>query len=833
MKKFLKIAGGVILFILLVLIITPMFFKGKIESMVKEEVNKQVLAKVDWDSFSLSLIKKFPNLSVGMSKLSVVGVDKFENDTLLYLNEFMLSADLVSAISGKISVEHILLDKPMIHAKVLADSTANWNITKEVEEIEEVEDTTSSESSDFGISLKSFEIKDALIKYSDETSDLYAGIHDFNLNLSGDLSASTTQLKLESSIEEVNVSMEKVKYLNKVKVSLVAGILADMTNMLFTFEDNNLMVNDLNLGFDGSVGMLDEGYELDVKLAAKETTFKSLLALVPQEFLSDLEGVETKGTLALEATAKGVYKDADNLPAFSTILKVNDGQIKYPDLPKSINAINIDVSVNNPGGSADNTTTKIETFHFELGDNPFDASLLLETPISNAQFKGGMVGVIDLGSLKDAIPLDSFDIKGIIDADVSLDGNMEMIEKEDYESVQVNGNLKLDDFEYVTSELPKVSISEALMTFTPKKIALSKFACQVGRSDFDLAGEIQNYLPYVFKEETIKGSLKHKSRLLDVNEFLVDTEEDEQSTEVEDTTSLELFEVPKNIDFVFVSSLDKIKYDKLVIDNTKGKITVRNGRVVLNGISMDLLDGEMNMAGEYNTQNAKKPFVDFIFDAGNIDINKTAHSFSVIDSLMPIAKNSKGKISADFKYNSLLDNEMSPIIESITGGGNIKSKAIEVSNSKVLNNMADLLKKDKYRKLKAEDLDINFIMKDGKIIVEPFTAKVFGSEIKVSGEQGFDQSLNYVVKTPVSRKDIAGAISFIGGSFSESGDDVMVDVIIKGTANDPKLSLDLTEAKKQVGKEVQKEAEKAVKDILKDKNVKNAIEGFFGKKKKK
>ena len=829
MKKFLKITGGIIFFILLLLIITPMLFKGKIENAVKEEINNQVVAKVDWDKFSVSLVKDFPNLSIGMQGLSIVGVDKFQKDTLLSLNQFLLSADLMSAIKGNVSIERILLDKPVIHAKVLADSTANWDITKESEELE-IEDAETDGASDFTINLQSFEINEALITYVDETMDLDTEIRNFNLNLSGDLSAATSNLTLQSSIDEVNVMMEKTKYLNKVKVNLVASILADMTNMIFTFNENDLLVNDLNLGFDGSVGMLEEGYDLDVKLAAKETTFKSLLALVPKEFLTDLEGVNAQGALVLNASAKGVYKDADNLPAFSAILKVDKGQIKYPDLPKSINNININVAVDNVGGSPDNTITNIETFHFELGNNPFDASLLLKTPISNAQFKGNMVGVLDLGSLKDAIPLDSFDIKGIVDANVTLDGDMEMIEKEDYESIEVNGKLKLDNFVYESVELPKVTISEALMSFTPKEITLNKFNSRIGKSDFELTGKIERYLPYVFKDETIKGSLKHKSNVLDVNEFLVGVEEVE-SSEAEDTTALELIEVPKNIDFVFASNFGKIIYDKLEIDNTRGKITIRDGRVVLNGISMKLLDGGMKMAGEYNTQNVNKPFVDFIFDAKNIDITKTANSFSVIDSLMPLAKSSKGKINADFKYNSLLGGDMMPIIASITGGGNLKSKSIEVSNSKVLNNMANLLKKDKYRKLKAEDLDINFIMKDGKIIVEPFTAKVFGSQITVSGEQGFDQSLNYVVKTPVSRKDVAGAMSFLGGSFAQSGGDIMVDVIVKGTAKDPKLSLDLSEAKKQVGKEVEKEAKKVVKDILNDKNLKNAIEGFFKKKK--
>lgn len=825
MKRFLKILIGIIGVILLILIITPFFFKGKVESMVKEEVNNQVLAKVDWSTFSLSLIKDFPDLSVGMSGLSIVGINQFEGDTLLYLKEFSLSADLFSAMGGKgIEIKTILFEQPMVYAKVLADSTANWDIVKPSDDIELEEGVEETEESTFTISLKSFQIRNSVIKYVDQTMDLDTEIKDFNLDLSGDLSASTTNLVLNTSIDEVNISMEKMKYLNKTKVSLTAEILADLTNMIFTFKENELMVNNLGLGFEGSVAMLKEGYDVDVKLAAKKTDFKSLLALVPEEYLEYLEGIETSGTLALEASAKGIYTDADHLPSFKMILKVDDGQIKYPDLPKSIDNINIDVLVENSGGSSDNTIAEIKTFHFGLGSNPFDASLLLKTPVSNAQFKGKMLGVIDLGSLKDAIPLDSFDIKGIIDIDLSLDGDMEMIEKEDYEAVRVKGKMNLSDFFYSSTDLPQdVMINKALLSFTPKAIALESFQSKVGRSDFDLSGKIENYLPYIFKDEIIYGILKHKSQLFDANEFLV-ADEAETTDAIEDSTSMELFEIPKNIDFVFTSSFNKILYDKLEINNAQGKITIRDGKVVLDGIAMNLLDGEMVMAGEYNTQNVNKPFVDFLFTATSIDIAKTANSFSVIDSLMPIAKKSKGKISASLKYNSLLDKEMAPVIPSITGSGNIKSKSIEVTDSKVLNSMADLLKKDEYRKMKAEDINIDFIMKDGKIIVAPFTTNVFGKNVTVKGEQGFDQSLNYIVRTPISRKEVAGAMSFLGGGFSETGEDIMVDVIVKGTAKDPKLSMDLSEAKKQVQKEVEKEAKKAVEKALENKDVKKTVD---------
>lgn len=835
MKKFIKIFAIIVGVIFLILLVIPLLFKGKIERIAREEMNNQLNAEVQWTDFSLSMIKKFPSLSISVHDLSVVGEKQFEGDTLLSLNKFLMSVNLSTIIrSNRIEVESILLDQPVIHAKVLADSTVNWDIVKATEEFQEEVDTNAEVSSNFTVNLQSLVINHGIITYSDKSLLLDAGIYDLNVDMSGDLSASITDLKIKTSINRVDIDMEGTRYVKGLKVSLDAEMIADMTNEVFTFKENDLMLNRLNLCFEGSIGMLEDGYDLDLTLSSKDTNFEAILGLVPDEFAHYTKDVQTTGNLTMESVAKGIYRDANHLPAFNVMLKVDDGKIKYPDLPKAIEDINIDFQVNNKGGSADSTLTEIKTFHFVLGQNPFDASMSVQTPMSNARFKGVMAGVIDLNSLKEAMPLDSFDIKGVIDAHISVDADMQTIEKELYDQVMVNGQLTMNGFYYNSKDIPEaVTISTASLLFSPKNIILDQFNCNIGRSDLSLKGRLENYLPYVLNDETIKGELTHYSRLLDVNEFLVAGSEESVRAE-EDTVAMELMEVPKNIDLVFNSSIDKILYDKLEMNQVKGKITVRDGVVKLDGIDMNLLEGQMTMSGQYNTQDTQKPYFDFFFNARDIDITQTANSFSVIDSLLPIASSSKGKIGAKLEYYSLLDQEMSPVISSITGGGNMVSKSIEVSDSEVLNKMASLLNNNKYKTMKAEDINIDFVLKDGKIIVSPFHPKVFGSTLTVQGEQGFDHSLNYVVKAPISRKEVAKALSFLASGFAESGDDLMVDVIIKGTSDNPEMSLDLSEATKQVQKEVGKEAEKVIKDVLEDENVKDAVNDFLkGLKKKK
>ncbi|MCU4166329.1 AsmA-like C-terminal region-containing protein [Carboxylicivirga caseinilyticus] len=824
MNKVLKILLGIILGVFILLLILPFLFKGKIESVVKEEINKQVNARVDYESFSLSFIKGFPNIYIGLNGLSIVGNEPFEKDTLLSFNEFSVKVDLISAISGDVEVNSVLLDKIKLNAIVLADSTANWNIMKETTEDVVDEESVESQEESFKVLLKSFKVTDASIEYVDNTMALKSRISGFNMNMSGDMSDIVTNIKVNTEISGVSVEYDGIKYLNNTQMGLDAIINANLEKMLFTLKENDLRVNKMALQLDGSVGVLDDRYAIDLSMKTKNTDFKSLLALVPEVYMKDLENLKTDGELLLTGIVKGDYIDEEHLPAFNLDLTVKEGMIQYPDLPKSIDDINVALKINNQGGGADNTISELEKFHFELGGNPFDASLLVTTPVSNLTFKGKVDGKIDLNSLEDAVPLDSVELKGLIEAHVSLDGNTALIDEDKYDEIQSNGTVKMKGFSYSDNELPYIiGISDAEMEFTPEYMELKAFESKIGDSDFSLKGKLENYLSYALSEGVLKGKLSHQSLLIDSNEFLYDSS-DEVATQSEDTISLQIIEVPKNLDLVLTSEIKHLKYDKLDVTNIDGKITVRNGAVVLDGLDMNTMGGKLTMDGQYNTADMNRPFVDFAFTGKNIDINKAANSFSVVDSMMPIAKNAAGLVSPNFKYYSLLSNDFMPIMSSIDGGGNIKSDGVQVSDSKIQNGIAALVRDDRYKVMKAEDFNIKFTIDKGNVIVEPFKTKVYGKIIEIEGKQGVDQSIDYRITMPVARQEVANMAGLMGMNLPTSGDDLMVDVIVKGTVKDPQLSLNLEKAQKEVGKELEKEAGKAVKKLLEDPDAQKKVE---------
>lgn len=249
MKKFLKIflkSLGIFLgVVILAMILIPLLFKSQILTKTKSVINENVNAKVEFSDLSLSLFRDFPNLSISLEDLSVVGIDKFKDDTLVAFSSFNLSVNLGSVISGdQITVNSISLNDPKLYAKVLADSSVNWDIAKPSAPTEETPADTSA-SSPFKMSLKEFTINHANIIYEDQTSNTMAGIKNLNFRLAGDLSTEVTTLDVNTSIENLAVMMGGTTFVQNMMLSLKAKLGADLKNMVFTIQDNEIGINSL------------------------------------------------------------------------------------------------------------------------------------------------------------------------------------------------------------------------------------------------------------------------------------------------------------------------------------------------------------------------------------------------------------------------------------------------------------------------------------------------------------------------------------------------------------------------------------------------------------
>ncbi|MFP4047229.1 MAG: AsmA-like C-terminal region-containing protein [Bacteroidales bacterium] len=796
MKKFIKILGIVIIVVLGLMIALPFFFKGDIMRHTKFVLNEKLDATVEFTDVKLSLFRHFPNLSVSLRDLSVTGKEQFAEDTLVSFNSFDATVDLISLFGDNLDVRGVYLIEPRVHAKVATDSSVNWDIMEEKPDTEEEEIDTAETEMPFRISLKTFRITDGKIVYDDAVSDLYASLNDLNYDLDGDLGADSSSLNMNLDINSALVKIGAVNYVNNANVNFKSGIGANIEEGRYHFLDNTFRINELGLNFEGLVELMEDNrIGTDIRFSAGKTSFKALLSIIPAIYMRDFEKMETEGNFSFNGEVSGIYHE-EIFPSLDMNLLVEDARFGYPDLPKEMTDINISLQTFLDGEDYDNSIINLENFQFNLADNPFQAAFKLTDPISDPHLIGELIGMIELSNFTDVIPMEDTELKGKIDSDVRIDGKMSMIEKENYSQFQSDGKVLVSDFFLSTPDMPaSFTISKAEFLFSPQYLELRSFDSKFGNSDIHLNGKIDNYLSYMLEEGILRADFSVSSGYFNANEFLAS--EETETVDTAEGEELVLFEVPERVDFKLQSEFDKIIYDKMNFENSRGTILVKDQAVYLEDYNMNLFDGALMANGEYNTADIDNPYINFDLSLQSLKIDYALKSFSMLDSLAPVLRNTKGDISLDLEYMSDLQKNMQPDLSTINGYGQFRSKQLVFGGSQTLNALLSRLKLTKSEEQVLKSVKVDFQLKDGRLIVEPFDVNINDIDMNIAGSQGLDKTMDYTVKMKIPRgrlgdqaeKQINSLISnAIGKDLDLSASsDINVTSNITGTYSDPKF----------------------------------------------
>lgn len=817
-KKIIKIAAIILFIVLIAIVSIPFLFKDKILQLVKDEINKNLNARVDFTDFDLGIFKTFPDAYFQLNQLTVVGVDEFEKDTLLKLPQFTASMNIMSLFGDQIKIKSIELEKPTINLIVLKNGKANWDIVKEST------DTTTAETdttpSNFALALKKLHIHQGRISYRDESSDIQFATTQFDYLLKGDLTADKTLLKNELSLNNTNLMYEGIAFLKNASINFLADIDANLKDQLYTFKDNQVDVNQFRLKFDGTVGLPnDTDITINLTYAAEKTDFKTLLSLVPAVYTKDFESIKTSGNIAFNGSINGTYND-QQMPGFSLYLKVDNAYFQYPDLPSSVKNIFIDLAIENKNGDPDNTVINLKKFHAESANNPIDAQLLVSTPVSNANLKGIIKGKLDLSQVSTFYPMPNTTLKGLTEIDVVYETTMKQVEQEKYDEINAKGYIKISSLEYASPDLSyKVSIPEMETEITPRYFDLKTLKLFIGESDLNLKGKIENFMGYAFKDELLKGQFSLVSNKLNVNTFLSSDETTTATTTTTpDTSQLEAPSIPKNIDFVFDANIKQLLYDNMDLTNAQGKIVMKNGILDLDNLQFNALDGMFNMKAKYE-YNDVLPTASFTFNMKNIDLKKTYETFEIIKQMAPIVERCVGKVSVSLDMQTKLGKDLSPVLNTVNATGNFSAPYIVVENSETGKKIAEFLKNKQYENFRVEQINASFSIKDGNIEVQPVKTKIGNIATEFSGSQNLDQSLNYDLLLQVPKAALGNQANEIFGQWTGAAQQAglalkVPDIIpvkgqIRGTVTKPEIKFNL--------KDMAQQSVETVKEAIKEK----------------
>ena len=810
MKKALKIAGITVGVILILLLVLPFAFQGKIEKIVKQEGNKMLNAQFDFSALNISLLRNFPSASVTLEDFYLKGTGAFENDTLIQAGELTAAVNLFSLFGDSgYDISKIIIEDTKVKAIVLEDGKPNWDVMKASAEEDTVQET-SAESSPFRIKLKRLSVKDLSVSYDDRQAGMYAAIENLKATCSGDFGSERTLVDLELKTPALTYRTGGVPFLNRAALEADMNVDADLVNNKFTLQDNSISLNAIKLNIDGWAAMQKDGVGMDIKLNTNEVGFKELLSLIPAIYAKDFQDLKTDGKASLTAFAKGTLTQ-EQMPQFEVALNVENAMFRYPSLPAGVDGINISATVKNPGGNIDATEVTINPFDFTLAGNPFSLKAIVKTPTSDPDLQATAKGTLDLGKIKDVYPLEDMSLNGTIQADMNLAGKLSYIEKEQYDKMKAEGSIRLNGMKLNMKDLPTVAIQRSTFSFSPRYLQLSETTVNIGNNDVTLDSRFENYLGYALKGSTLKGSLNISSNHLNLNDFMSTDTTAVQAQATADTTattsSTGAIRIPENLDFNMQANLKEVLFDKMKLENVNGTLLVKNGTIDMRNLSFNTMGGSITANGAYSAPKASQPHLNAGFDMKNIGFAQAYQELGLVQQLAPIFKGLKGNFSGNLQIDTPLDENMSPVMQKVQGSGNLSTKDLSLSGVKFIDQVADIVKKPSMKEIEVKDLNLGFEIKDGRVNTQPFDLKLGDYTMNLSGSTGLDQTIDYTGKITLPSGGIGSALG-------------TVDMTIGGTFTSPKVGIDMASLAKNA-------AEQALKGIVGGDNK----EGESGEKK--
>lgn len=828
MKRKILIATGIVALVFGVLATLPFLYKDKILAKVKATINSQIDAKVDFKKFTLSVFSEFPKVKIELGNLTAVGINEFSNDTILSAGSISTNISLMEMIRGEdLELKILNIENPAIKLVVSPSGKANWDIIKTTEAPSANTTVATSSEDIFKMKLNDIRVNNLNLLYDDQEMPLKIWLKNTGITSTGLVEGTVTTFDMTSEAGEFIFEYDSVQYISKTRLKAETLLKVDYDKMDFNFDRGKLWINNLPLTVNGSFSMPTDSMFFDLSFKSEKSDFATILALVPADYQKYLEKATITGAAEFKGSAKGLYYN-EIYPAIDLLLTVSNASFKYQELPESVQDIQVLAQILKSEGDLNLLTVDIPKAHASIKNNPVDLSLRITEPVTDPNIEASFAGTIDFNSLKQALPIDSLDLSGIMRAKMQFAGRMSAIDQQAYEKIKSSGEASIHNFRIESNQLTRpVEISLAQVKANTKQINVEQFKGKVGQSDFSLQGDVSNYLAYVLRNDVLRGNFSLKSGFMNFSELsnimkpappANATKPDEKPVETPASVdSLTAFQVPDKLDLSFQSAIQKAVYDNMPINNINGLVKVKEKRMELSNLSMEMLQGKIALNGSYASNSENKPVFDFKMNMESLDIPTAYQSLDMFRRYVPIAAKSQGKISTQFGLSGTMDQNMNIVPTSLNGLGVFNTIGLTIIESPVFDQIRGIIKQEKLKNVKVNDFTAKFQFANGELTLNPFKtmvadqpATIYGS---LSAAREINLTMDFLINRDVLGTDLNKGLSILPGS--ENIKMIDASVVLGGQVTKPTVSLDLSKARAQIEQEVKKASVDQIKGSVK------------------
>ena len=454
MKKVLKIAGIILVSMLLILLLAPLLFQDRIKQEVKNLANRTLKTELNFTDMNLSFFSHFPNLSLTLTGFSLKSPAPFSNDTLIRANEIAFGVDVGSLLGKTIRITRIYFDRAVINIRYNDKGAANYEVYQSKDTVSVHKETTSSPGAELNIEHIIF--KNCRVVYADPAIPVEIVASGLNYAGTSSITSDFFNLTSDVKIDGLDVTYNHRKYIDSKPVTAKLTTRVNSRDLSVNFEKNDLKIKDIPLQFSGKFNFEKEGYAVNLNfLSVMEKEFLSARFKIRQSktmWVSakvnasvdlekwarafDLKTVTVKGIYELNLDAEGSYlkgvvskgirNETDtvilSIPKFSLMTKLAGGYFKYAGLPQPLSNINFSLNASCPDTNYRNINVQLENLQATFLKNQVNGFFRMKS-LNDIPVEASLSCSCDLAELKQVVPMDSISLAGVLALEVKVKGN--------------------------------------------------------------------------------------------------------------------------------------------------------------------------------------------------------------------------------------------------------------------------------------------------------------------------------------------------------------------------------------------------------------------------
>lgn len=216
----------------------------------------------------------------------------------------------------------------------------------------------------------------------------------------------------------------------------------------------------------------------------------------------------------------------------------------------------------------------------------------------------------------------------------------------------------------------------------------------------------------------------------------------------------------------------------------------------------------------------------------SLDLKKAYENFQLVKQYLPIAGNLSGNVSPSFDFTGKFNKSFDLDIHSVQVEGILTTSTINGNASPIFKQVLQMAKWKGANDIQLMPANLNFKISDGRLQFKPFDLNSNLGKFSISGSNGLDQSISYLIKTNLDGQKIDNSFGLqlktqlqkIAPNFSIGAiaSKIPLEISINGLVSKPSIKIGLSNTSNATLKEASKELIKSELKTQKNKALEEA-----------